>query len=504
MYIFKNALKSITRSKGRNILIGIIIVIIAVSSCISLSIKNSAGEIVSGYEESFNITANIGIDRMALREKLQLESGISMRDIIGGMSSLGIEETKYYGDSEYLSGYTYVLSVTMNSNNIIPLSNEAPDGNISVPGRDGQLNPGQQNRGDFTLKGYSSIQAMSEFISGTYQMTKGSMFDIETSDNLIIISVELAQENSIGVGDTVVFINPGNVSENYEFEIAGIFTDNTVDDSGAMNWFAGSANTVITTYHALNNIKTTSESIIEESADENLFPVGGQLSSTFYLKNNTSIAGFLAELREKGLDDIYTVSTNISEFEASVKPLSNLNNFATIFLILVLVIGGIILFVLNMINIRERKYEVGVLRAIGMKKKNLALQFVSELLIVTFISISIGAIIGGFASVPTANMMLQGEIESAEAKTSQLAENFGRGQDFQIARMGGGRGQMPMGGVFGTNSEVNYISQINAVINFKVILQLMLIGILLTVFSSIISIVLISRYEPLKILSERS
>ncbi len=504
MYILKNAVKSITRSKGRNILIGIIIVIIAVSSCISLSIKNSAEEIVISYEESFEIAASIGIDRLALREKLQVESGTSMRDIIAGIGTLGIEEIEYYGDSEYLNGYTYIMSTFLNAENILPLTNDEADENASLTGKDGQLNSEQSNRGDFNLKGYNSMQAMSEFISGTFQIMEGSMFDVDNSENLIVISDELASENGVGVGDIVIFVNPGNADEIYEFEIVGIFIDNTVEDSGSMSWFASSANTVITTYSALNNIKIESESVAEQANDENITSLGGQLSSVFYLKDETSLGSFVAELKEKGLDDVYTVTTNITEFEASVKPLTNLNNFATIFLILVLVIGGVILFILNMINIRERKYEVGVLRAIGMKKKNLAFQFVAELLIVTFISISIGAAIGAVASVPTANMMLKSEIETIEAKSSQLAENFGKDQNFQVGGMGGGRGQSLMGGTLGTDTNVDYISQINAVINFKVILQLMLIGILLTVFSSIISIVLISRYEPLKILSERS
>ena len=42
MYILKNALKSIGRSKGRNILIGIIVLVIATSACIGLSIRQAA------------------------------------------------------------------------------------------------------------------------------------------------------------------------------------------------------------------------------------------------------------------------------------------------------------------------------------------------------------------------------------------------------------------------------------------------------------------------------
>ncbi|MFU2108463.1 FtsX-like permease family protein [Paenibacillus larvae] len=38
------------------------------------------------------------------------------------------------------------------------------------------------------------------------------------------------------------------------------------------------------------------------------------------------------------------------------------------YIVIVLVLGAVILILLSSIAIRERKYEIGVLRAIGMKK----------------------------------------------------------------------------------------------------------------------------------------
>ena len=58
MYILKNALTSIKRNKGRNILIGIIVVVISASCAITLSIMNSANKIVKAYEEKYQIKAN--------------------------------------------------------------------------------------------------------------------------------------------------------------------------------------------------------------------------------------------------------------------------------------------------------------------------------------------------------------------------------------------------------------------------------------------------------------
>lgn len=50
MYIIKNALVSISRNKGRNILIGIIAIVISYAASIALAIKNSATALISSYE----------------------------------------------------------------------------------------------------------------------------------------------------------------------------------------------------------------------------------------------------------------------------------------------------------------------------------------------------------------------------------------------------------------------------------------------------------------------
>ena len=71
-------------------------------------------------------------------------------------------------------------------------------------------------------------------------------------------------------------------------------------------------------------------------------------------------------------------------------------------LIVVLAVGAV---VLNLFNIRERKYEVGVLTAIGVKKVKVAAQFAIELLIVTMCGIALGVAGGAVASVPVSNQL---------------------------------------------------------------------------------------------------
>ena len=105
MYITKNALRSIWRSKGRNILIGIIALAIAVSACVALSIKESASKARQDTLNLMNITAQISINRENLMQSgaQSGENGETPqfdRDVIKGKlqsgNSLTLDEYETY------------------------------------------------------------------------------------------------------------------------------------------------------------------------------------------------------------------------------------------------------------------------------------------------------------------------------------------------------------------------------------------------------------------------
>lgn len=499
MYIVKNAIKSIQRSKGRNVLIGIIVLVIALSSCVALTIENSANEVVNQQKASYAVTATLGIDRDAIMKNSQSSSS-DMRTIMNSVPAITLAELKNYANSSYVKSLTYQLNTSVDASGVTAVSNSTSSQGQSnssgmFQGRSGAGGADNQSQGDFRLIGYSSTSAMSDFIDGTYKITSGSMFSDSDTSNDAVITDELAQANSLKVGSKLTLTNPNDTAQSYVFTVVGIYTDTTTSDGSQMNLFSNAANQILTNYTAANKIVTA-------SASNSSTALQSQLSSSFTLTNANSLSAFKAQLTAKGLNKYYTVTSNVDSFNQTVQPLSNLSNFAKIFFILVLVIGGIILIVLNMFNIRERKYEVGVLRAIGMKKGKVALQFITELFIVTFAALIIGAAAGAASSVPVANYMLKNEISSVESQQSQVSENFGRGDRGSGQNQGGGFGGA--GGFFGGSQNTSYVNQINAVMDGRVLLEIAGIGVLLTLLSSGISMVFISRYEPLKILSSRS
>ena len=159
-----------------------------------------------------------------------------------------------------------------------------------------------------------------------------------------------------------------------------------------------------------------------------------------------------------------------------------------------------------MINIRERKYEIGVLRTIGMKKSKVSLQFMAELLIVAFASLLIGAGIGSCLSVPVANKLLANEISNAQSKYEDIGKNFGN-KGFTNNKKTSNKDDKTNNNQKEFNfgiARVNEVDSINAVVDLKVLAELLGIGIILTLLSSLASMIAIARFSPLQILKERS
>ena len=495
MYIFKNALKSITRTKVRNILIGIIITIIALSSCIALSIKNSAVKLIESYQNSYEVEAQLNLNRDSMRQAAKTESstsGTTAADFMSKVPQLTVDLVNTYGTSDYVKSYSYYIQTEMNSSNITKATTTTKSttdpGAMARPG--GETKTTAKVSGDFKVVGYSSLDSMSQFVNSEYKITSGQIFDINSTDNPCVISKDLADQNSLSVGSEITMVNPNSTTETYTFKVVGIYEDTT--QSTEFSMFSNAANQILTNYNSLNTIVKTSEAT-------DTTKLTAQTNATFVLNSKDVIDAYTAELTSKGLSSYYSVSTNVESLNSSIEPLQNLSNFANVFLIIVLAIGGIILVVINMINIRERKYEIGVLRAIGMKKHKVLQQFVIELFVVTTISLMIGTTLGAFLTVPIANNMLASEIASQTAAQTEVNSNFGGG-----GPQSGGGGPSDIRNTFSSTSDVEYIDKINAVINAETILQLLGIGVLLTVVSSSISMISISRYKPLKILNNRT
>ena len=490
--------------------------------------------------------AQIAVDRSSMMQGFRGDRNqgegfdpSSFKEMFQGTGELSLEELQVYAGAESVQSFTYTLTASLNGGEGL----EAVDTSSSDSGDGGGSNqdsggfPGFGNgfggmealtsQGDFSIIGYSGDDAMTDFVDGIRAITEGAMFAAGTESAECVISDELAAYNDLAVGDTLTFCNPQNEEETYTLTVVGIYHNEQASVQsggmgGGMPLFSDPANQVLVSYPALKQIVDASAALqaqAEAAADtedegeegeEAEIPaaVSGQVTGTYIFASVEDYEAFEGEARALGLPDTYAVSSaDVTQFEQSLAPLENLGTIALYFLLVVLAIGAVVLVVINVFNIRDRKYEVGVLTAIGMRKSKVALQFLTETLTVTLAAVIIGTAAGAVISVPVTNALLASQISAQEESGQRRQDAFGRQPE----------GMEPPGGMFGGMEAIaqpggfsgfgqgaaNYISQVSSATDLAVLLELLAIGLGLALIASAVSVIFIMRYEPLKILANR-
>lgn len=471
MYIFVNALKNIGRNKGRNILMGIIILITITVSIVSLCINNTTNSIIDDYKLRFGSEVTIAPDMTKV---------MSISDILSGEGSKVMptspEQYLDFAKSQYLKESVITATTGVAGDGIKAVDE---DENSNIMGRAVLSGAGSSVEDDYIMPTMNlNGNQWDEFKEGYRKLMDGG--EMPKNDNECIISKELADLNNLEIGDkiklksSIVSIenNEQKIKNiNVELTITGIFIDATEEYSSPFK---------ISSLNRRNEILTTIDTMI------NNFGSMMRVNAKYYLKNPSMLKEFETELRAKGLDEYYLVRTDEAGYQKVVGPVEGLRKISLTFMIIVLIFGAVILMVLSSIAIRERKYEIGVLRAMGMKKNKVALGLWIEMLIITAFCLILGFVVGSVVAQPISDMLLAGQIESAKI----------------AAQQGGMMAGIALGGPI--EKELIPLEQVDVSVGMDTIIEIAIIALFLASLASIVAIVKVIKYEPIKILMERN
>lgn len=480
MYILQNAFHNILRNRGRNILIGSITFVIIISTVVALMINDTANGVIENYKSRFSSVVSIvpNIERMR-EEAMKNSTGGPMRISAPVITS---EQYMELGNSAYLYDAVFRAFTGLNSDNIMAVDAELGGGGSTT----GTIVSGGSMTTPTTFMLSLHGNRFEDFAEGLRGLAEGSMPE---NNNEIIISSDLAELNGISVGDILsftselalkgeTFADTSYTETYYELTVVGIYYDATDEYAagGRRNAYTNRRNEILTSY----------ETVISQ-----IQPglTGITITATYYVENPDMIEAFAEELYAKGLNPIFDVKTDEASYNKIIGPVEGLKSISVTFMIIVLIFGGVIIALLSSIAIRERKYEIGVLRAMGMKKHKVALGLWSEMLIITCLCLVLGLGIGTLVAQPVTNTLLAQQIEAAEAAASTS---------------GFGGGMMMMGSAASPDTVATPLSEINISLGMKTTLQIIGISLLLASFAALSAISRITKYEPIKILMERN
>jgi putative ABC transport system permease protein len=111
------------------------------------------------------------------------------------------------------------------------------------------------------------------------------------------------------------------------------------------------------------------------------------------------------------------VSNSQDVANATVQPLESVKNISLFSLIGALVAGAVIILLTMMMIVRERRREIGVMKAIGASNLKIMSQFVVESITLTTLGLVVGGIIGIAAASPVTNTLVTNSNSSSTTQT---------------------------------------------------------------------------------------
>ncbi len=329
-------------------------------------------------------------------------------------------------------------------------------------GESSSANSGSVNPGSFSMP--ISVMATSDFnvISSLgvsqFNITSGSKFDENSSENVAIIGTDLAVKNNLNVGSTFTAFG-STITVAGLYDTGNKFTNGSVvmpfKTLQTLSGQAGQANSIIVSADTIDNVDITSEAI-------------------------------KAKL---GSDKVDVVSSKDSESGAIV-PLENIKTISLYSLIGSLVAGTIIILMTMMMIVRERRREIGVLKAIGSSNAGIMAQFTVESLALTLLSSVVGIILGIAFSNPVLKVLV----------TNSQSSTVNNVREGAVRVMNGGSAAMLAKVGAGIGNARESLTSLHAVIGWEIILYGLLAAIVIAIIGSAIPAFLIAKIRPAEVM----
>lgn len=474
--MFKNMVKrswlSIIRKPSRAVIIGLVLFAMANLVLASLAIRGAVSESVAYAKSSLGGTVYLQPDLTKLRAQAQASTSSGERPQIT-RPSVPLSTVTAIANSAYVKDYTYGITTSADADGFTPITNSSSTPRLFEAF--GNQNPNDTSA--VSIQGINAYAFISQVSDGTMTLSKGKYFD-ETTNNDVIISADLASADNLSVGGTIKLKNT-STSQEYPLTIIGIY-DTTDSNFNANTLYMNTA----TAAHLLSTTDYNNGNYNVENV-------------RYVMTDAGNADKFIAEANSKFptlASSNLTLSINDAAYKQEVGPIEAVGSFATTILWIVVAASVVIITLIVTINVKDRRYEMGVLLSLGATKRNVIGQVFAELLIVATIAFGVSLITSTFV----AKAMGQGLLNSQTALSSQQStNNFGRPSGGTI----GGRFSGGFGGLAANNTNTKAISTIDVTATAFDYLILFAVGYGIVILSLIIPSWNIVKYQPKTILA---
>jgi len=297
---------------------------------------------------------------------------------------------------------------------------------------------------------------------GKITLTSGALFATNSTDNVAIMGKTLASKNNLSVGSTFTAYNTS-------IKVVGIYDTGTTFSN----------NSVVLPLKTLQTLSGQANQIS---------------SATVTVDNVTNVSSVVSAIKSK-LGSTVDVTSQESVAENALAPLENIKTISLFSLIGSIAAGSAILLLTMVMIVRERRREIGVLKAIGASNVKVMAQFMSEAVTFTIISAAVGILLGVLGGSPITRILVNNSAANATSSRTQ----------------GGGQGGIRGGFAAGGGNRLNRVTRsigfgsqnlrsVKAVVGWSVLIYGLGAAIVIAIVGSAMASLLITKVRPAEVM----
>ncbi|EAE8570332.1 ABC transporter permease [Listeria monocytogenes] len=500
MNFFKRAWLSMKARKGRSVLQLIIFTVVCVLILSGFTIQSAADKASELAREQLGGTVTLTVDRekqmQTMREEASSSDSSSTESKPQFQSSpIDVSDANDLAKLNHVASYNYYSSTQALASGFDPIessgdtssSNDESSTTAETQGPGGGQGGPQMVDADLSISGLLDSATSTDFEAGTSELTSGvAITSADKDKNVAMVEENLAEENDWKVGDSfTVTSSDGNTK--ITLKIVGIYKTTDSGSDMAQNFsFLNPYNKVYVPYTIANTIKGSDYKNTVDSA-------------VYTMDDAANISAFEKEAKKvDSIDwDTFKLDANDTLYQQMIGPINSVASFSKNVVYIVSIAGALILGLLVMMQVRDRKYEMGVLLAIGEKRGKLIAQFFVEILIVALVSFGLAAASSHYVAQLAGNQLLAQQ-NSSTNETTTSTENRGPG---------GGGGQGGPGGfgqsVSNLTKNTEQIKELDIQVTLEDMLKMGGIGIGIAFISVLLPATPVLRMNPKTILTKQ-
>ncbi|EAA0416495.1 ABC transporter permease [Listeria monocytogenes] len=499
MNFFKRAWLSMKARKGRSVLQLIIFTVVCVLILSGFTIQSAADKASELAREQLGGTVTLTVDRekqmQAMRDEAASSDSSSTESKPQFESSpIDVSDANELAKLNHVASYNYYSSTQALASGFDPIessgdtssSNDESSTTAETQGPGGGQGGPQMVDADLSISGLLDSATSTDFEAGTSELTSGvAITSADKDKNVAMVEENLAEENDWKVGDSfTVTSSDGNTK--VTLKIVGIYKTTDSGSDMAQNFsFLNPYNKVYVPYTVANTIKGSDYKNTVDSA-------------VYTMDDAANISAFEKEAKKvDSIDwDTFKLDANDTLYQQMIGPINSVASFSKNVVYIVSIAGALILGLLVMMQVRDRKYEMGVLLAIGEKRGKLIAQFFVEILIVALVSFGLAAASSHYVAQLAGNQLLAQQ-NSSTNETTTSTENRGPGGGGQGGP--GGFGQS----VSNLTKNTEQIKELDIQVTLEDMLKMGGIGIGIAFISVLLPATLVLRMNPKTILTKQ-